>query len=230
MHNSELNVLWFFNKTLAASWLDPIMIGLTNVWWWMPVYVAAVVFLVWKYKWYGIRLVLGAIIVVIVSDQIGNQIFKPLIDRLRPCTIINGQYIVSWIRLPSGPRLGLSFPSSHAMNNFAVATFFVTIFNNERKLRLLFVAALLISVSRLYLGLHYPMDVVGGALIGMAFGFTLAAVSEFIEERIRRRGMPSIAAETERREKQELGARGPDSFPWNKLTEEVETKEKSTIK
>ena len=229
MYNSELSVLWFFNRTIAAEWLDPIMIGLTSVWWWMPVYIAAAVFLIWKFKWYGVRLVLGAIVLVAVSDQIGNLVFKPLFDRLRPCELVNGQHIVPWIRLPSGPRLGHSFPSSHAMNNFAVATFFVTIFNGKRRIRLLFIAALLISISRLYLGLHYPTDVVGGALLGMAFGFTLAAVSEFIEERIKRRGMPTIAAETIIADREAI-ARDPRTAPWNRLSQDADVAEKSEAK
>ena len=216
MYNSELSVLWFFNHTLSASWLDPIMIAITTVGWWVPAYVVGIAYLIWKYQWKGARIALGAIVLVVISDQLANQVIKPLVDRMRPCAQVpTGAYVVPWIRLPSGPRWGGSFPSSHAMNNFAVATYFVTIFNKKRRTRLLFIAAILISISRLYLGLHYPSDVVGGALIGMALGVTFAAVVEFIEERIRRRGLPVEEEVQAKKEARELRTVDPRTAPWN---------------
>ncbi len=224
MFNSELNVLWFFNHTIAAPWLDPIMIAISNVWWWLPVYVVAVGLLIWKYKWKGARMALGAIVLVILSDQLANQLIKPVIDRLRPCAQSPGAFVVSWIRLPSGPRWGGSFPSSHAMNNFAVATYFVTIFNTRRSVRLLFLMATIIGISRLYLGLHYPSDVIGGALLGMLLGFAMAVVSEYIEERLRRRHEPApTAAEVQKKERDSIVI-DPRNAPWNRLPPEQETK------
>jgi undecaprenyl-diphosphatase len=229
MYNSELSVLWFFNQTIAAPWLDPVMIALSSVWYWLPVYALCVGLLIWKYKWKGARMALGAIVLVAFSDQLANQILKPLIDRLRPCELLpNGQHVVSWIHLPSGPRWGGSFPSSHAMNNFAVATYFVTIFNTKRRVRFLFLIASLIGISRLYLGLHYPSDVVGGALIGMALGVTFAALSEFIEERLRKRGQPvPTEAEVQKKERESI-AIDPRNAPWNRLPAEPAANEKES--
>jgi undecaprenyl-diphosphatase len=218
MYNSELNILWFFNHTIAAPWLDPIMLAITTMWYWLPFYVLGAGLLIWKYKWKGARMALGALVLVLVSDQLANQVLKPLIDRLRPCAqYLTGAYVVPWIRLPSGPRGGGSFPSSHAMNNFAVATYFVTIFNTRRSVRLLFLTASIIGISRLYLGLHYPSDVIGGALIGMLLGFILAVISEFIEERLRRRGQPvPTEAEIEKKNRDSI-AIDPRNAPWNRL-------------
>jgi undecaprenyl-diphosphatase len=109
-----------------------------------------------------------------------------LIRRDRPCTMLpSGEHIVNWIRLPDGSRGDPSFPSNHALNNFAIAAFFFTIWQKKRNVAWLFAIALLISLGRVYEGLHYPSDVLGGAAIGISIGLLFATLFKALEKRIR---------------------------------------------
>ncbi len=180
----DLDVLYFFNVTLSSSLLDVVMPFLTNSRNWIPVYALAAIFLVWKYKWRGVRVVVGVAVMVGAANLITNSIIKELIARPRPCaTDALGGQIIPWIRLPDGMRHGFSMPSSHAVNNFATAMFFVLIFP-KRKLIIwsLFSAALIVGITRLYLGLHYPSDTLGGMLLGIGLGYCFVQGYLFLEK------------------------------------------------
>jgi undecaprenyl-diphosphatase len=99
--------------------------------------------------------------------------------------VVNGEHIVNWIRLPDGPRGDESFPSNHALNNFAIAAFFFTIWKRKRNVAWLFAGALLISLGRVYEGLHYPSDVLGGAVIGISMGILFAIFFKLLEKRFK---------------------------------------------
>jgi membrane-associated phospholipid phosphatase len=89
-----------------------------------------------------------------------------------------------------------SFPSNHAMNNFAVAAFFGIIDRRKKIGRWLYPIAFLISIGRIYEGVHYPTDIIGGAMIGIVIGILFAILFEYIEERIHRDGPQSVVHET----------------------------------
>jgi undecaprenyl-diphosphatase len=114
-----------------------------------------------------------------VSDQISSNVIKKIVMRPRPCHLADGVPIVEHVRLLVGCGGGYSFPSSHAVNNFAAATLLSHFF--PRKKRLLFAAAGLVAFSRVSVGVHYPSDVIGGALLGILiavlciFGWMLVA-------------------------------------------------------
>src|SRR5437868_15507188 len=106
----DLDILYFFNRTIAADWLDPVMIYLTVVGHWLPVYIFVAFFLIWKFKWYGVRLVLAAMVITTVSDVLTNRLLKEMIARPRPCVLINDPSgLYSWIRTPDGIRSGFGF-------------------------------------------------------------------------------------------------------------------------
>jgi undecaprenyl-diphosphatase len=144
-------------------------------------------------------MVLAAIVLVTISDSVAHYIIKPLVDRVRPCTAI------SWIRLPDGQRFDPSFPSNHAMNNFAIATFFARTFRNRSLTITLFALAALISLGRIYQGLHYPSDVIGGAMIGCALGYSAT--------RLLKIASPSVLSvpRSENRKDTAWDKRGPNS-------------------
>jgi undecaprenyl-diphosphatase len=180
----DLNILYFFNVTLSAPWLDSVMIYLTNLQHWMPVYILAFGYLIFKFKWRGVRMVIACLLLVGVADFVTNKFIKELIARPRPCSLVSdpgGLY--SWLRTPDGPRWGYSFPSSHAANNFAGVVFFILLFPKKKSLFWLFVPATIVSISRIYLGLHYPSDLLGGMIIGALFGWIFALMYKKVEEK-----------------------------------------------
>ena len=186
MFETELSIFYFFNHTIASPFMDSFMDLMTNVHYWYGLYIFGGIFLIWKYKWHGFRMVLGAVVLVAFTDSLDHYILKPWIGRLRPCALLaNGQHVISWVRLPIGMKWDPSFPSAHALNNFAIATFFSTIFQHKRPVRFLFLVAFIISIGRIYEGVHYPSDIVGGALIGMLIGLGFAGLSEYLEERLK---------------------------------------------
>lgn len=171
MYQLDLSILYFFNRTIASGFLDCFFDAITNVHYWYPVYVLAGIYLIYRFRWRGVWMVVAAVLVIVTTDSLGHYIVKPLVHRDRPCTMLpSGEYIVNWIRLPDGSRGDPSFPSNHALNNFAIAAYFFTIWQRKRNVVWLFGVALLISLGRVYEGLHYPSDVLGGAIIGMAVG------------------------------------------------------------
>lgn len=165
MYSLDLSILYSFNRTIACGALDSFFDAITNVHYWMPVYMLAGIVLIYRFRMRGVWMVLAAVAVVALTDSLGHYVFKPMVHRVRPCNAI------SWIRLPDGPRGDESFPSNHALNNFAVTTLFFTIWPKKKNAWWLFIMALLISIGRVYQGLHYPSDVLGGAAIGTIVGY-----------------------------------------------------------
>ncbi|MFI5201649.1 MAG: phosphatase PAP2 family protein [Candidatus Kapaibacterium sp.] len=186
MYSLDLSILYFFNRTIACGALDTFFDAFTNVHYWFPVYVIAGIYLIYRFRWRGVWMVIGAIIVVSATDSLGHYVIKPLVHRARPCAQLpSGEHVVPWVRFPDGGRGDESFPSNHALNNFAVAAFFFTIWPRRRNAAWLFAVAFLISIGRMYQGLHYPSDVLGGAAIGMAVGILIGMLWNWRETLIK---------------------------------------------
>jgi len=162
--------LFLFLNGLHADWMDQVMIHITNMWIWFPLYLLLIY---WAVRQYGKRcwwvfLILG--VVVLCTDQLASHVCKPVFQRLRPCFNTDLQDL---IYLPNGLAGGkYGFVSSHAANTFGVATFLTPVMRKYRPWPaiLLFLWALLSSYSRIYIGYHYPSDILAGAVIGVLVG------------------------------------------------------------
>jgi undecaprenyl-diphosphatase len=111
---------------------------------------------------------------IVLSDQLNSSFFKFVIERPRPChELANVHLLVSC-------GSGYSFPSSHAVNNFSAAI--VLAYFLPKWFWTFFSFAALIAFSRVYVGVHYPSDVVGGAVVGLAIGGAVIIVFRFVEE------------------------------------------------
>jgi undecaprenyl-diphosphatase len=149
------------------------MITSVNNW-----YIVYVILLGISWKMGGLRgkiAVLGVILLIIVSDQTGYRLIKELFARPRPCDVLTD------VITPIGCTGTYSFPSNHALNNFAAAVFFYRLFPKLKWV--LFITASLIAISRVYLGLHYPSDIIGGALIGILLGYIFSQIALLTEKK-----------------------------------------------
>ena len=141
---------------------------------WVPLYIGLLIWLVYKIGWKTLKWLLFALINVGLTDQISSSVFKPFFHRLRPC---NDPSLFGKTRLLldhcSG---GFSFTSSHAANHFGLAMFiFITWgMTQQRYTKFFFVWAGIIAFAQVYVGVHYPLDIIGGTIIGLVSGYGMA--------------------------------------------------------
>ena len=176
LYNIDLSIFYFFNHTLSTPVLDKFFSLITNVNNWYLTYVILLLISFIKGGRKGKIAAIGVLILIAATDQLSSHILKDLVHRVRPCLILPAAYT------PMGCTGTYSFPSSHAFNNFAAATFICRFFPKLKWA--LSITAVLISISRIYLGLHYPSDVLGGAILGSIIGYFFASLVQAIEKRI----------------------------------------------
>ncbi|PWK20215.1 undecaprenyl-diphosphatase [Arcicella aurantiaca] len=132
---------------------------------WIPLYVLIIGSIIWKYRQQAIGILLSIIMSVVISDRICSGILKPLVQRLRPCHESAIQQLVHVVG-DCGGQFG--FCSSHAANSFTLATSLFLLFGKQiPSLKYFYLWAIIVSYSRIYVGVHYPLDVLTGAGIGV---------------------------------------------------------------
>ena len=167
-----------------TPWLDDLMMALTNGLYWLPLFVFVIAAIIFKYRRNAILIFAYMIVVIILTDQVSSSILKPLIGRLRPS---HDPTLKDLVHLVNNYRGGMySFVSSHAANAFGVATFLFLA--AQRKLPwiwLMFGWATIFAYTRLYLGVHYPLDIICGALLGALLAWMVIWISKRLPEKIR---------------------------------------------
>jgi len=138
---------------------------------WIPFYLAIIIWAFFKMSYRSASLfILSIIILVSLADFISSQVIKKTVQRERPCQLAH-MPSTDYELVPCGG--GFSFPSSHATNHFALA--FFLIFSLGKKYRRihfpLLTWAIMISLSQIYVGLHFPTDVIAGAILGFIMAF-----------------------------------------------------------
>jgi undecaprenyl-diphosphatase len=164
---------WIFiqvNTGFANPFFDVLMPFMRYPLNWAPLYVFLGAFALLNYKGKGAWWILFFIITIALTDMTGNYIFKHNIRRIRPCG--DPDFFFNVRLLVDHCSTGYSFVSNHAANHFGLATFF---FLTARPIiknwaLVAFAWAALVAYSQVYVGIHYPSDVLGGAILGLLLG------------------------------------------------------------
>lgn len=159
------------NGQWSNSFFDTVLPYVRNAIVWAPLYLFFIVFAIINFRRSGLLWVLGALLTVATSDLVSSWGIKELIFRLRPC---RDEALAGHIRLlvQYCPKSS-SFVSSHAVNHFAISMFiFLTLKDVTGKwLRLIFFWAFAICYAQVYVGVHYPVDVICGSMVGLFIGY-----------------------------------------------------------
>lgn len=163
--------LFLWLNGLHAGWLDTVMVSITEMWVWVPLYILLLYMVFKQYGKQGWWVLLAVGLVILCSDQLSAHVCKPLFHRLRPC--FNPE-LEGLVHLPKGlPGGQYGFVSSHAANTFAVAAFLTAALRKSYKSVgwWLYAWAAVSSYSRIYIGVHYPGDILAGAALGVLVGW-----------------------------------------------------------
>jgi undecaprenyl-diphosphatase len=184
----DRDILLFINSKNSPFW-DDFMIKVSDKFFWIFFYVLIIAFLVWKFKKQALIIIPCIVISVVISDIFASWIMKPLVGRLRPCW---NEEIKGMLNLIDGCGGSFGFISSHAANHFAMSMFLVLILHKQIKwVYLLFIWAAMVSYSRIYLGAHYPGDVIGGAIAGTIIAWIIYLLySRFIKNKFFKESIP----------------------------------------
>lgn len=177
LYNIDVQAFYFINKTLANPVTDFLMPFITELNHWKIFYAIMFLYLLIGGGRRGRIVAFSLLILVAASDQLSSNLIKDLVQRIRPCNVLPD------VRLLVGCTQSYSFPSSHAVNNFAGAVFLSHFYP---KFRISFyIGAFLMAVSRVFVGVHYPSDVLAGIIIGITVGVVFVFIWDSINKKFK---------------------------------------------
>jgi undecaprenyl-diphosphatase len=161
----DKKLLLFFNGFHNPA-MDTVMYYLTQTYFWIPLYLLLLYLVLKKFRNDSWAPLLGILLTILLADRITAGLMKPFFERLRPSREPSLEGLVHLVDGYVGGLYG--FASSHAANTFGTALFFWLLFRKEYKwVWTLFVWAAVMTYTRIYLGVHYPGDILVGGTIGI---------------------------------------------------------------
>lgn len=166
LHTMFQDAFWWL---VTAKW-SSLLLALALVW-----------ILLHQNRRHALLVLAMVVLTVLVADQVSSGLIKHLVERLRPT---HDPSLESMVHVVNGYRGGLyGFVSSHAANSFALSTFVALLMRRKAVALSLFLWALLQCYSRVYLGVHYPGDIIGGIVVGVVVGWIVWRLMRWIERR-----------------------------------------------
>src|SRR4030042_340400 len=171
-YSLDLSVFYFINHTLSTPFLDKFFTFITEVKHWYIAYIILWCITFFKGGRLGKVAAITALILIAFSDQLNSSFIKNIFERVRPCNALPD------VNILAACTGSYSFPSSHAVNNFAIAVFFYRLFSKYKWI--LLSVATIMALSRPYIGVHYPSDILFGGLFGALIGYIFSIIALMI--------------------------------------------------
>ncbi len=183
LESIDQSLFIFINSGMSNSFFDWLMPAITDLHK-NKIFsrlVVPIILSLWIYRkrWKVLPVLVGVSICIGLVDNFTYRLLKPSFERPRPPAVEKE------IQLRTDRYAGYSFPSNHAANNFAGATFFSACY--PALTPVFYAVASLVAFSRVYVGVHYPGDVLGGGLVGVIFGLFFFRIWVIIWKRVGRR-------------------------------------------
>ena len=177
----DSNLLLTINGWHSEAW-DGIMWWISGKTTWWPFYLLMLGYLGWKNRWHLVFMILFIALVITLADQTSVHLFKNVFQRLRPCHEPSLEGLVHLVNNRCGGRFG--FISSHAANSFGVAMLVLLWVKKWWATSVMLCWAILIAYSRVYLGVHYPGDVLAGAIWGAGCGWLIYELYNWLKYKL----------------------------------------------
>jgi len=175
----DYQLFQLINSEWSNAFFDMMLPLMRDKLFWIPFYCFIIIYFIFRFNKKSILLIAFWLLTILISDTLSSRIIKKTVQRTRPCKNLT-------LEEPAIHRIkscaGFSFTSSHACNHFAMALFLGLIFSRKRKRRfildLFIIWAVIISYAQVYVGVHYPIDVMVGGILGSIIGISTFYIME----------------------------------------------------